>query len=88
MAIPVLLSGVGPLNYGFNGSPYVRVLVWAVVCTLGYLLMSGSGLKVALSTANPSLFGRLFTIVSIAFVVGLFFVAGDSLVYLIGRALR
>ena len=88
MAFPVLLSGVGPLYYGYNGSPYVRVLVWAGVCTVGYLLLSGSGFKVAPSTTRPSLLGRFFTILSIALLVALAFVAGDSLVYLIGRALR
>jgi hypothetical protein len=87
VALPVLLSGVGPLYYGYNGSPYIRVLVWAGVCTLGYLSLSGSGFKVALSTANPSLFGRLFAVLSSSVLVGLIFVTGDSLIYLIARTL-
>jgi hypothetical protein len=39
MALPVALSVVGPIYYGYMNGPYWRVLIWAAACTIGVCLV-------------------------------------------------
>jgi hypothetical protein len=88
MAGPIVLSGLGPFYYGYTNSPYWRVTVWALACTVPYLWWARSNLKSALSSAPPSIIGKSFVIVTIAIMVAVAFLAGDTLVYLIARAVH
>ena len=87
MAAPIILSGLGPFYYGYTNSPYWRVIVWALACTIPYLWWARSNLKSVLKTAPPSLIGKSFVIVTIAAMVAAAFLVGNTLVYLVARAI-
>jgi hypothetical protein len=88
MAGPIILSGLGPFYYGYTNGPYWRVIVWALACTVPFLWWARSNLKSALSTASPSITGKLLAIMTIAIIVAAAFLAGNTLVYLVARAVH
>jgi hypothetical protein len=88
MAAPVILSGVGPLYYGYTHGPYWRIIVWALACTVGFSWLERLSFKSALSAAPPSIIGRSLLVVAIVAVVAIAFVAGDSVLYLLARSLN
>jgi len=87
MAGPVILSAVGPLYYGYTHGPYWRIIVWALACTVGFSWLERVSFKSALSTAPPSVIGRSLVVVTIVAVVAIAFVVGDTVLYLLARAL-
>jgi hypothetical protein len=81
MAGPAILSALGPFYYGYTGGPYLRIIVWALGCTVALSWWSRSSFEKALATAPPSVIGRSLLVVLIVTSVALAFVVGDSLVF-------
>jgi len=88
LGLPVALSLVGPIYYGHTHGPYWRVVVWASACTVIFCWQERSSFRHALSTAPPSVIGRLLLVLAIVVMAAAGFLAGDTLVYLIARALH
>jgi hypothetical protein len=84
---PVILSLAGPMYYGYTHTPYWRVIVWVIACTIGLAWWSRESFKIALSTAPSSIVGRSLSVVSIVMIIGIAFAIGDSLVYLLAGSI-
>jgi hypothetical protein len=86
---PLILSLIGPIYYGYINGPYWRVVVWALVCTVGCCWLTRSSFKVALSAENSprSFFGRSTLVIAIIAVIALSFIAGDSVAYVLARSI-
>jgi hypothetical protein len=80
MVGPVILSGAGPLYYGYVNGPYFPIIVWALACTIGFLWTARSSFKMALS-ASPSIIKRTLAAVTIVSIVAVAFVVGDTVFY-------
>jgi hypothetical protein len=87
LLVPIVLSVVGPIYYGYNNGPYWRVIVWALACTLGFLWLARSSLRETLLAAPPSIIGRSLPVVAIIAMIAVAVIVGDSLVYLFVRSL-
>jgi hypothetical protein len=84
MVGPVALSAIGPIYYGYTDSPYWRIIVWALACTVPFLWWARPAFMNALSTHDLRLPGLILAIV-VAVVTA--FIIGDTLIYLLARSL-
>jgi uncharacterized membrane protein len=87
MAIPVILSALGPFYYGYTHSPYWRVIVWALACTVSTLWFMRSSFKHMWNTEPGSVNGKLFSVTMIVIIVAVCLLVGNSAVYLLARAI-
>jgi hypothetical protein len=87
LALPVALSLVGPIYYGYTHGPYWRVIIWASACTVLCCWQARSSFKQTLSTAPPSIIGRSLLVFAIVAVISAGFFAGDTLAYLFAGSL-
>ncbi len=87
LALPVILSAIGPAYYGFTGGPYWRAIVWALACVVPFLWWSRSSFAHAWRTAPPSIVGRSLLVIAIVVIAAIAFAAGDLLVYVLARSL-
>lgn len=88
LAFPIAFSLVGPMYYGYTHGAYWRVIVWALACTAIFCWQARSSFKHSQSTAPPSIIGRFLLVLAIVILIALGFTAGDTLVYLLVRALH
>jgi hypothetical protein len=87
MALPVVLSLLGPIYYGYMGEHYWRVLVWAGACTILGLWFYRTSFAAAFNGASYSSAVKILNVVAIIAFMAFCFVAGDSAVYLIVRSI-
>jgi hypothetical protein len=87
MAVPVILSALGPFYYGYTNSPYWRVIVWALACTVGFLWLARASFKHTWDTEPRSVIGKLWVVAMIVIVSAVCFVVGDSAAYLLARTI-
>ena len=85
MAVPVILSALGPFYYGYTHGPYWRVIVWALACTVATLWFWRASFKHTWNTAPHSVI--LLVVATIVIVDAVCFVVGDSAAYLLARAI-
>lgn len=85
MALPVAFSLAGPAYYGYVSGPYSRVLIWAAACTVILMWLNRHSFIRALSSSPNSFPIKLVNVIAIVVAVGLSFVVGDSIAYLIAR---
>jgi hypothetical protein len=86
MALPVALSLAGPIYYGYTNGPYWRVLIWAGACTVGGIWLYRHSFTAAFSDAPYSFAEKLVNVTAIIVVMGLCFLAGDSVAYFVVRS--
>jgi hypothetical protein len=85
MLLPVALTLSGPIYYGYWNAPHWRVAVWAFACVPVFLwytrreFMNNFGRRGAI--------GVSFSLVAIAAVAAVFFLAGDYAVYFLVRSI-
>jgi hypothetical protein len=87
MAIPVLLSALGPFYYGYTHGPYWRVIVWALACTAVTLWYARGSFSYALNPSGLSAIGKLRVVAMIVITIAVCLIVGDSAVYLLARAI-
>jgi hypothetical protein len=62
MAVPVILSALGPFYYGHTHSPYWRVIVWALACTVSTLWFMRASFKHTWNTDPHSVIGKVIMV--------------------------
>jgi hypothetical protein len=87
MALPVILSAVGPFYYGYTHGPYWRVIVWALACTVSTLCFMRSSFKHMWDAEPGSVIGKLFSVAMAVIIVAVCLLVGNSAVYLLARAI-
>ena len=87
MALPVVLSVAGSIYYGYINEPYWRVLIWAVVCSIGSVWLYRQSFTAAFSDADYSTGMKLVNVIAIVLVIGLCFLGGDSAIYFLVRSI-
>ena len=87
MALPVALSLGGPIYYGYTNGPYLRVLIWAAVCTVVAVWFYRRSFTAAFSDADYSTAVKLVNVIAIVLAIGLCFLAGDSAFYFLVRSI-
>jgi hypothetical protein len=87
MALPVALSLAGPIYFGYTHGPYWRVLIWAAVCTVGAVWFYRRSFTAAFSDADYSPAVKAGNIIAIVLVMGLCFVAVNSVIYFLVRSI-
>jgi hypothetical protein len=87
MALPVALSIAGPIYYGYMNGPYLRVLIWAAVCTIGAVWLYRQSFTAAFGDADYSIAVKLMNVVAIILTIGLCLLAADSAIYFLVRSI-
>lgn len=87
MVLPVAISLGGPIYYGYTNGPYLRVVVWAAVCTIAAIWFYRQSFTAAFSDGPYSLPVKLFNVVAIVVFIGLCILAADSAAYFLARSI-
>lgn len=87
MALPVALSVVGPIYYGYINGPYWRVLIWAAACTIGFVWLFRQSFTARFSDDDCSTAVKLVNVVAVVLTIGLCFLAGNSAIYFLARSI-
>jgi hypothetical protein len=87
LALPVALSLIGSIYYGYKNDPYRFVLYWAGACTIGTIWFYRRSFNAAFGDAPYSFASKLINVIAIVVTMSLCFLAINSAVYFFIRSI-